>query len=290
MSSTQLPPVTILLDAKISQYLATISISAGGNYKAKATAQNLAKLIYAVRRAVQIRYDQNPADPTLITTANYLYDLCGRFALLAQARLNSLTVAPPVISGPANESVNVGQNAVFSTAVTSSVPYTVQWYDSSHNPIAGATSTTYTFLNAQLTDSGKTFYMKATNSAGTAVSATVTLTVTAALVGYYYFGSTDYSTILETNVDTVPYVGTFPITHGSPLTISLPSIAANTFMVFKYPSTETVKTNYTNLPINVGVIPSIAWNEVLTFGGWNYIFTRTGHLFGLNYLNPIVFS
>lgn len=290
MPSTSLLPVSVLNVAKISQYLATISVAAGGNYKQRATAQNLAKLIYAVRKAVQLRYDQNPNDATLPATANYLYDLCGRFALLAQARLNSLLIAPPAITGPAGETVNVGQNATFSTGVTSSAPYTVQWYDSNHNPIAGATSTTYTFPNAQLTDSGKTFYMKATNSAAIVTSTIAVLVVQAVLVGYYYFGATDYSTILEGSSDTVPYLGTFPISTGQPLSITLPSTAPNTFMVFKYPSTESVKANYTNLPINVGVIPSIAWNAVVTFGGWHYIFSRTGNTFGLNYLNPIIFS
>ena len=245
--------------------------------KQKLTAQNLAKLIYTVRRAVSIKVRSESKRSNLLqTTSNYLYDLCGRFALLAQARLAALTVAPPVISGPSNQNVGVGQNATFSTSVSSSVPYTVQWYDSNHNPIAGATSTTYVFTNAQVSDSGKTFYMKATNSAGTAVSVTVTLTVTAVITGFFtYSATTDFYPVLLTNSDPFTYPTTFNIAHNNPLVIGLPnSMPANVFMLVKVPIGESVKATWFNTPLNNGAIPDPVFEAVVQFGGFTYYASR----------------
>jgi hypothetical protein len=204
----------------------------------------------------------------------------------------STSIASITITNPTNQSVNVGQNATFSVTVSVSngQAYTVQWFRNGL-AIPGANSTTYTLTNAQLTDSGAQFSAIATASGvGSATSLPAQLTVTSSIIGFYYFGSTDYSTQLLGGTDAVPYNGQFSITPGQPLSINLPGAAQNTYMVFKYPATETSKTQYSNPPLNIGVIPSIAWEGIITIGSWKYIVTRTGNVFGLNSSQPITFS
>lgn len=283
MPQSEYPISSIISFAKNSQVNSTIAIQKQLIFNSGILNANYSRELYLVRKAVEFVYNANPTYSTLRQVAEFLYALSRPFIV------NAATIS---ITNPSNQSVNVGQNATFSVSVfvSNSAPYTIQWFRNSV-AIPGATSTSYTLVNAQLSDSGAQFSAQATSvGVGTALSATATIAVTQAIVGYYYFGATDYSTQILAGTDTVPYVGTFPITLGQPLSISLPSAAANTYMVFKYPSTESIKTNYSNLPLNVGVIPNIAWENVVTFGGWRYIVTRTGNTFGLNYVNPLVFS
>ncbi len=269
--------------AKQSQVNSQLKISQDLAFKGDSLNPYYSRLLYIIRKSVEYQYVANPNFPTLRQVAEYLYALSRPFII------NTATIS---ITSPANATVNVGgtANFVVSVFVSNSSPYTIQWYRN-NVAIPGATGLTYSLTNAQLSDSGATFYATAISpGVGTVSSTTAVLVVNAVIVGYYYYGDVDYSALLEAGTDTVPYVGTFPINNGQPLSIPLPPAAANTFMVFKYPISQSVKTNYTNLPINVGVIPSIAWNGVVTFGGWRYIFTRTGHTFGLNSVNPLIFS
>lgn len=273
--SNELSVPSILQIARIAQYLASGSISSGNNFKGTALDERLAIMIYCERRAVQYRYDQNPNDPTLQTTANYLYTLLGRFGLLARVRLASLSVAPPTISGPSSVTLNVGQNATFTVSVVSAAPYTLQWYDSNGNPIAGAIGLSYTFLNAQLTDSGKTFYVKATNPAGTVTSQTAVMIVQSALVGSYYFGATNFYAQLKAGIDNVPYAGNFAISNGQPLNVPFPLAAANDqCQVVRYPGSQSDKTIWNNTITNNGQIPDQAYMEIVVIGAFKYIISR----------------
>ena len=274
--------------AIISQYKAQAAIDGSGFYNGQSLDKRLPRLLYIERKALQWAYNRNNADPTLYNTKKYVYSLCAPFSQEALTILNNQTAAKPVISGPASYSILVGQSATFTVSVVSFIPYTVQWYRN-NLPIIGATSLSYTISNAQLTDSGSTFYAVATNTAGNSQSGTGVLTVTNQILGYYYYGI-DYSAQLQANIDNVPYQGTFQIVNGAPLSVPFPSAAANTYLVIKYPSSQSIKTNYSNLPLNIGVIPSIAFDSIVTFNGFNYIFTRSGNPFGLNYINPVIFS
>jgi hypothetical protein len=279
----------IITIGELSQYTSGNAISQQNAFQGGSVTPNIEMILYMERKAVQWDYINNPTDPTLQGSANYLYSLYGVYGAKAIQRLSQLEQSAPTITNPSPQSVNVGSNATFTVTVTSGLPYTIQWYLNGVE-IIGATSLSYTVINAQLSQSGGLYSATATNTAGTVSSNTALLTVTQLLVGYYYYGSTDYSTQLEASTDDVPYLGTFTITNGQPLSITFPSAAANQFFVIKYPSSQSIKTSYTNLPLNTGIIPNIAWNAILTFGGFNYIFTRTGNVFGLNYLNPLIFS
>jgi hypothetical protein len=248
------------------------------------------RLLYMARKALQWYNVYGTNQQVLNQMANYVVELMGDYLKRAINYISGLTQTKPVVTGPSNQSVSVGGNATFTIGVTSSLPYSIQWYDHLGNPIPGATSLSLVFSNAQLTDSGDTFFARVTSAAGVSVSATATLTVTASLVASYYFGSTDYSTNLNAGIDNVAYVGTFPITAGQPLSFTWPSGAANQFIVVRYPATESTKTQYANAPLNNGLIPSLAFDNVKTIGAFKYIFSRSGNTFGQNTANPLIFS
>lgn len=288
--SIELTTAQILQIAQVCQYLTVVDIGLKTALKGGDINQKQARLIYMERMSVGNRYNLNPADPTLIATGNYLFSLLRNWPA-AQNVLNAVAGGLPVITNPAPVSTTVGQNAVFTVAVTSSSAYTIQWY-ANGVLIPGATGLSYTLTNAQLANSGTLFNAVATNAAGNAASLTALLTVTAGEVGFFYQGATDYSTNLLAASDIVPYQGTFPITTGNPFTVQFPTPGALEFIVVKYPATEPTKVLATNPPggIDTTAIPSISWNTT-TIGAWKYIFSRTGNPFGLNNVNgQIAFS
>jgi hypothetical protein len=83
---------------------------------------------------------------------------------------------------PASLTVTAGQPATFSVTVTGTAPFTYQWQKNNVN-ISGATSLTYILSATVSGDNGATFRVIVTNSAGSATSASATLTVTPAPVG-----------------------------------------------------------------------------------------------------------
>jgi hypothetical protein len=83
---------------------------------------------------------------------------------------------------PASLTVTAGQPATFSVTVTGTAPFTYQWQKNNAN-ISGATSLTYILSATVSGDNGATFRVIVTNSAGSATSASATLTVTPAPVG-----------------------------------------------------------------------------------------------------------
>lgn len=85
-------------------------------------------------------------------------------------------VAPSISAQPANATVSAGQTAVFSVTATGTPAPAYQWYQGT-TAISGATSASYSIPNTTIGMSGETFYVIATNSAGSATSNTVTLTV-----------------------------------------------------------------------------------------------------------------
>ena len=282
----------ILKIGKLSQPLANVAIQKNTLFKGAALDPRLPRTIYEVWKPISLRYAANPSDPTLRGMAEYLLQLCGPIGLQAEQVINSLGGSIPVITGPANQSGLVGFTATFSVTVSGTGPLSFQWYLNSVL-IPGATSITYSKTNAQLTDSGGLYSVKVSNPASPSgvFSNTATLTVTASLVADYYYGSTDYSTQLNGGTDNVAFLGTFPITTGQPLSFTWPSGAANNqFIVVRYPTTETTKTQYSNAPLNNVLIPSIAFDNVVTIGSKKYIFSRNGNPFSQNTSAPLIFS
>src|SRR6266853_2017059 len=92
---------------------------------------------------------------------------------------NGATVAPTITTPPANQAVTAGQTASFAVVAGGTAPLTYQWQKNGAN-LAGATAANYTTPATATSDSGSTFAVVVTNTAGTVTSAAATLTVTAA--------------------------------------------------------------------------------------------------------------
>ena len=90
----------------------------------------------------------------------------------------TLTVSPPVVitTQPANQSVEAGQTATFSISASGSATLAYQWKKNGTS-IDGATNSSYTTLASSIGDSGALYSVVVSNSAGTATSSTVMLTV-----------------------------------------------------------------------------------------------------------------
>ncbi|MGB2899018.1 MAG: choice-of-anchor D domain-containing protein, partial [Candidatus Acidiferrum sp.] len=90
-------------------------------------------------------------------------------------------VAPTITTAPLNQTVTAGQTASFTVVAAGTAPLSYQWQKNGVN-IAGATSASYTTPVTATSDSGSTFAVVVTNTAGTVTSAAATLTVNAAAV------------------------------------------------------------------------------------------------------------
>ena len=97
----------------------------------------------------------------------------------ATLTVTAAAVAPTITTPPANQTVTAGQTATFTVVAGGTAPLSYQWQKSGVN-IAGATSASYTTQVTTTTDSGSTFDVVVTNTAGTVTSAAATLTVNAA--------------------------------------------------------------------------------------------------------------
>ena len=85
--------------------------------------------------------------------------------------------APPaIVNQPANQTVFVGQSAVFSVTVTGTPPFNYQWRSNSVG-IPGATSATLVLNNVQLNQNGSFYSVTVANEGGVTNSANALLTV-----------------------------------------------------------------------------------------------------------------
>lgn len=281
-------PQEVIGIALRSQYLANAAIRNSLTFQEKQLDVELPVKLYVERRGLQWMYNNNPSNPLLIKTANYVLSLCGEFVQQSQNIISNLSKTPPAITGPSNVSVNVGANAVFSVSVVSSLPVIYQWYVNG-SPVVGAISSSYTIGNAQLSQSGSTVYVKATNSAGTTTSNVAILTVTATLVAYGYSGDTDYSLSIKGGVDNVPYQFNFNVVSGQDIIAQFPGNVNAKYIVIKYPAAWGMVGHYQNPPIDSGVIPGLALDNG-SIGSYRYAFSRSGNPFTINSSNALTLT
>lgn len=86
------------------------------------------------------------------------------------------------------------------------------------------------------------------------------------------------STDPYTNDGTVPavtYTGTYNGTNNSPITFAWPSAADGQFLVWKVPSSQSIKTTWYNATFNNGNIPDQAFRAAYTISGFTYYVTRS---------------
>ena len=94
----------------------------------------------------------------------------------ATLTVNSAATAPSITSQPASQTVTAGQTATFSVSASGTAPLSYQWRKNGTN-ITGATSSSYTTPATTTADSGSTFSVVVSNSAGSATSNNAVLNV-----------------------------------------------------------------------------------------------------------------
>jgi len=92
-----------------------------------------------------------------------------------------VAVAPTITTQPSNQTVTAGQTATFTVVAAGTAPLSYQWQKNTVN-IAGAIASSYTTPATATTDSGSTFAVVVSNTAGKMTSTGATLTVNPATV------------------------------------------------------------------------------------------------------------
>ena len=111
------------------------------------------------------------------------FSAAGCSARVSHVNVNSngpgTPIAPSITTQPAGSTVTSGQTATFTVVANGTAPLNYQWQKNGAS-ISGATSASYTTPAATNSDSGSTFDVVVSNSAGTVTSSPATLTVSAA--------------------------------------------------------------------------------------------------------------
>lgn len=264
----------IIRYAEQAQVITQLKISQQTFFKGGALSPDYSRTLYMVRSGVAFLYNSTPNYSTLRQSAEYLFALCRPFGPLPP---------PPAtisITNPANQSTLVGGSVTFCVTVTVSTgaPYTIQWFKNGVL-IPGATSPCYTQTNAQLTDNGATYNAIAmTAGLSQAVSATATITVTAALNGFFAYMSTDPFPTLQGHTDPFSYQVTFPVVNTGELDITMPSASSpNQYLIVKVPTSVNIFNTWKNGVFDggtLGLTGDFDWQGYLQFGGFTYYSSR----------------
>ena len=123
-------------------------------------------------------------------------------------------IAPTIATQPANQTVTAGQTATFSVTAAGTSPLTYQWQKGAA-PINGATSASYITPATATSDSGSTFNVVVSNSAGQVTSNTAALTVNAAPVAPSITQQPSNQTVTagQTATFSVTAAGTAPLAY-----------------------------------------------------------------------------
>ena len=204
----------------------------------------------------------------------------------ATLTVNAAATAPSITSQPASQTVTAGQTAMFSVTATGTAPMSYQWRKNGVN-VSGATSSSYTTAATATTDTGSTFSVVVTNSAGSATSNSATLTVNAAATGPSITSQPANQTVTagQTATFSVTATGTAPMSYQwrknganisaatassytTPATTSTDS--GSTFSVVVTNSAGSATSNNATLTVNAAnVAPSITTqpaNQTVTAG------------------------
>lgn len=194
-----------------------------------------------------------------------------------------------IITHPASQTVNTGDNVTFTVAATGGItPYTYQWFVNS-SIISGATSSSYTQGGVLFSDSGNQYIAAVYDSGNdTAYSNRAILSVNAGApitVTYGYSASDPY--VDNSTAPTIGSSATTTITHNADLSISFPFAAVDKFLVFKVPSGESTKIHWFVTSLNNGDIPDAAFRAPFTVGSFTYYVTRDAAGFTFDYTQPV---
>jgi hypothetical protein len=124
-----------------------------------------------------LRFQTNLLGSILIISMAIGLSACGS----ASSGGNPNPTAPSITSQPTNATVAAGGTATFSVTATGTAPLAYQWTNNGSN--AETNSDTYTISSVPSGDNGAQIQVQVSNSAGSATSNTVTLTVTSGAPG-----------------------------------------------------------------------------------------------------------
>src|SRR5215472_8383008 len=195
-------------------------------------------------------------------------------------------VAPAITTQPATQTVTAGQTATFTVTATGTAPLSYQWQKNGAD-IAGAASAAYTTPATAISDTGSTFDVVVSNSAGTATSNAATLTVNPGPVAPTITSQPTNQTVTagQTATFTLVASGTTPLSYQwqknganiagatsasytTPATTTADS--GSTFVVIVSNSAGTATSNSATLMVNPApVVPTITTqptNQTVTAG------------------------
>ena len=113
--------------------------------------------------------------------ASYLVVVSNNLGAITSAVAGLTVIDPFIVTPPADQYVNAGDNAQFSVTATGTPPLTFQW-QLNGLPLEGQTNTACTLTNVQGADAGSLVRVVVTNSSGSVTSSVALLTVNAATV------------------------------------------------------------------------------------------------------------
>jgi hypothetical protein len=123
-------------------------------------------------------------------------------------------VAPSITTQPTKQTVMAGQTTSFSVAATGTAPLSYQWQKNGAN-IVGAANASYRTPATTVADSGSTFRVVVSNTAGSITSAAATLTVNPAMAAPTITTQPANQTVTagQTATFTVAASGTLPLRY-----------------------------------------------------------------------------
>jgi len=293
--SVFLPVATYIAVAKVSQYLAAEddmlkSKKENGSLASASFGNNMrySRLLQMIRRSVEYTFNIDPTDETLNNTAFYMWSLCARYYVQANNTIvDGAFQAPFIITHPATQTIDSGDNVTFTVLAGGTPTLLYQWYKDGVL-MSGETGTSLTLTGVDAGDEAD-YTVVVTNDSGTVTSNVATLTVTASLLVYWWYGDTDYFTALSGGTDAITYLGSFAIVHNADISVPFPVGAENNkFEVVKVPIGESVKTVWYNTPLNNGTIPDSVFRANITIGSYRYYISRNA--MSIDSTQPVVFS
>jgi hypothetical protein len=274
--------------AKASQYLSASDIALKDKTGGGALNSAFSMILYLVRRPIEVRFANDPTDETLNLTANYLYSLSLRYRAQAQEVVaDGECIVPFIIVNPSTQSADEGDNVTFTVLAGGTTPLTYQWRKDGVN-IGGATSSSLTLTAIDSGDEAD-YDVVVTNDCGNVTSSAATLTVSLALLAYYWYGDTDPFDDLDGGTDDLDYQDSVAIVHNAAISIPFPAGAAtDKYEVVRVPIGESVKTTWYNTALNNGSIPDAIFRDAITIGSYRYYISRVA--MSIDTSAPVIFS
>lgn len=181
---------TVATAPAISSQPAGITLSSGGTLSLSVTSAGTAPFSFQWYKNGALISGANSAtysvsNASVSDSGTYYVAVSNSVGSVNSANAVVVVLAPPAAatpptigSQPASQIVTAGDSVTFSVSVTGSAPFAFQWMKNG-TAIAGATSGSMTIASVQLTDAGN-YSVRVTNTAGSSVSASASLTVNSA--------------------------------------------------------------------------------------------------------------